>query len=161
TGEAEYNTVDASLWFVHACCLYLAASDDKLTFKSDLLPACLDVIDRYRRGTEFGIGMDGDGLIFAGDHSTQLTWMAAKRDGVAFTPRNGKPVEINALWYNALASLIATGAPLPNAPDLTALRDKVGLALRTQFWNPVLSCLADTLAPSPAGWLPQREVRPN
>jgi len=161
TGEAHYNTVDASLWFINACCQYLRASADSLTFKRDLLPACLDIIDRYSRGTEYGIGADSDGLIFAGDPSTQLTWMDAKRDGVTFTPRHGKAVEINALWYNALASIVELATGLPNAAQLTKLRDTVGLALRTQFWNAQLGCLYDTLSPSPAGWMPQREVRPN
>jgi predicted glycogen debranching enzyme len=168
TGEAHYNTVDASLWFIHAACQYLAASGDQLTFKNELLPACLDVVASYRRGTDFGIGVDpADGLVFAGDPSTQLTWMDAKRDGVAFTPRFGKPVEINALWYNALASLVACGVGIADAEELSVLRDKVGLALRTQFWNAQLGCLFDSLAPvhgggqGGSGWQPQREVRPN
>ncbi len=99
TGEAHYNTVDASLWFINAACLYRQHSGDALTFRNDLLPACLDIVENYRRGTAFSIKMDeSDALIMAGDASTQLTWMDAKRDGIAFTPRHGKPVEINALW---------------------------------------------------------------
>jgi predicted glycogen debranching enzyme len=103
TNEPHYNTVDASLWFIHACHEYLRGSGDAQTFEKSLLPACRAVIDGYSRGTRFGIRMDPeDGLIAQGDANTQLTWMDAKCDDVAFTPRQGKPVEINALWYNAL-----------------------------------------------------------
>ncbi|MBL8758663.1 MAG: glycogen debranching enzyme family protein [Phycisphaerae bacterium] len=164
TGEAHDNTVDASLWFVHAACLYRRESDDAITFQNELLPACLDVVAHYRRGTSYGIRMDeADALIMAGDASTQLTWMDAKRDGVAFTPRHGKAVEINALWYNALAWLadLATGSP--EAADLAMLRDRVGESMRRLFWNASLGCLYDSLQ-SPhfgAGWIPQAEVRPN
>jgi len=72
-----------------------------------LAPACISVIEHYRDGTDGPIRMDGDGLISAGDITTQLTWMDAKRDGVVFTPRHGKAVEINALWYSNLVGLHA------------------------------------------------------
>ena len=106
TGEPHYNTVDASLWFIHACHQYRAASGDKRGFAQSLLPACNAIFEGYRAGTRFGIKMDPrDGLVTQGDANTQLTWMDAKCDGVAFTPREGKAVEINALWYNALVLL--------------------------------------------------------
>ncbi len=162
TGEPHYNTVDASLWFVHAACSYLALSGDALSFNKDLLPACLDVIAHYRKGTRYHIGVDpADGLVYAGDSSTQLTWMDAKRDGIAFTPRQGKAVEINALWYNALSWLADKATGVPGAADLAALRDKVGASFRKLFWNAELGCLVDHLLPSHDGWAPQREVRPN
>lgn len=162
TGEPHYNTVDASLWFVHAACAYLEASDDELSFNKDLLPACLDVIAHYRKGTRYHIGMDpADGLIYAGDNSTQLTWMDAKRDGIAFTPRPGKAVEINALWFNALAWLCDKATGVANAAELAALRDRAGTSFRAAFWNAELGCLADHLTPDRSGWSQQREVRPN
>ncbi len=103
TNEPSYNTVDASLWFVHACFEYARASGDRETFERLLKPACRQIIDGYRKGTRFKIKMDeADGLISQGDEQTQLTWMDAKCNGVAFTPRQGKPVEINALWYHGL-----------------------------------------------------------
>lgn len=106
TGEPSYNTVDASLWFVNAAFAYLRASGDVSEFRDRLLAACRAVVAGYRQGTRFGICMDKtDGLVRAGDPTTQLTWMDAKCDGVVFTPRHGKAVEVNALWYNALMLL--------------------------------------------------------
>jgi predicted glycogen debranching enzyme len=110
TNEPSYNTVDASLWFIHAAFEYLRVTKDQELFSSLLMPACEEIIDGYRAGTRFGIKMDdADGLIWAGDKTTQLTWMDAKMGDTVFTPRHGKPVEINALWYNALC-LVGDGA---------------------------------------------------
>ena len=100
TDEPSYNTVDASLWFIHAAFEYRRMSGDGDGFEKILRPACQQIIEGYRDGTRFNIKMDpADGLISQGDANTQLTWMDAKCDGIAFTPRQGKPVEINALWY--------------------------------------------------------------
>ena len=103
--EPSYNTVDASLWFIHACFEYHRLSGDAATFNGPLLAACRAIVKGHQAGTRFGIRMDADGLITAGDEHTQLTWMDAKHGGIAFTPRHGKAVEINALWYNALRLL--------------------------------------------------------
>src|SRR5262249_53156282 len=100
----EYNTVDASLWFVVAAWKYWKASGDDTGLKQ-LLPALSDVIKYYREGTRYDIHADDDGLISAGTPGTQLTWMDVKVDGYVPTPRHGKPVEINALWLNALLML--------------------------------------------------------
>ncbi len=106
TNEPAYNTVDASLWFIHACFEYLRITNDVETFEKSLRGACDAIVDGYRNGTRFKIAMDPfDSLITQGDESTQLTWMDAKTGGVVFTPRQGKAVEINALWYNALRLL--------------------------------------------------------
>jgi predicted glycogen debranching enzyme len=103
TNEPEYNTVDASLWFVHAAHEYARLSKDSVFFEKILIPACRKIINGYRNGTRYNIKMDpADGLVTQGDANTQLTWMDAKCDGIAFTPRQGKAVEINALWYHAL-----------------------------------------------------------
>ncbi len=103
TNEPSYNTVDASLWFIHACHEYLDYSKDAKTFEKVLLPACREILRGYRQGTRFGIKMDeADGLMTQGDSTTQLTWMDAKMGDTVFTPRQGKAVEVNALWYNAL-----------------------------------------------------------
>lgn len=103
SGQPHYNTVDASLWFIHAAYEYRRLSGDAAAFEAQLYPACQAIIDGYRRGTRFNIRMDAaDALITQGDENTQLTWMDAKCNGVAFTPRQGKAVEINALWHHAL-----------------------------------------------------------
>ena len=100
-GASHYNTVDASLWFIHACYQWQQAVGKPLDI--ELINACDEIIHAYINGTINNIGLDErDGLIFAGNEETQLTWMDALRDGVAFTPRHGKAIEINALWINAL-----------------------------------------------------------
>jgi predicted glycogen debranching enzyme len=106
TDEPSYNTVDASLWFIHAVFEYLRLTRDRDLFESLLRPACEDIIEGYSQGTRYGIGVDpADGLVWSGDPTTQLTWMDAKMGDTVFTPRHGKAVEINALWYNALCLL--------------------------------------------------------
>ena len=104
---AHYNTVDASLWFIHAAMQYVAHSGDDDAWNDWLAEACVTIADAYIRGTH-DIRMAGDCLIEAGNAHTQLTWMDAACGGVVFTPRFGKAVEINALWFNALAGLCDT-----------------------------------------------------
>jgi len=134
TNEPHYNTVDASLWFIHACFEYLRASEDKSTFESKLLPACHAIIEGYKRGTRYDIHMDPrDGLIVQGNPQTQLTWMDAKCGEIAFTPRQGKAVEINALWYHALRLL--------NNP----LADQVQQSFKKAFWLSPFRGLADVM----------------
>jgi len=105
-GDTTYfNSVDASLWFINSAFQYLDATGDSKTFMQELMPTIRWIIDSYHKGTRFGIRAEADGLITAGNNETQLTWMDAKYDGVAFTPRCGKAVEVNALWYNSLCLL--------------------------------------------------------
>jgi len=104
-GTTYFNSVDASLWFINAAFQYVAASGDSKTFMQELMPTIRWIIESYHKGTRFDIRADADGLITAGNNETQLTWMDAKYDGVAFTPRCGKAVEVNALWYNSLCLL--------------------------------------------------------
>ena len=99
-----YHTADASLWYFHAVARYLAYTDDRHTLKI-LLPVLEHIVDFHRRGTRFGIKMDSDGLLTQGAPGYQLTWMDAKCGDWVVTPRRGKAVEINALWYNALRLL--------------------------------------------------------
>jgi predicted glycogen debranching enzyme len=106
-GEKEglYHTADATLWFFHAIHRYVELTGDRTTLKL-LLPRLVDIIDHHLKGTRFGIGMDpADGLLRQGQEGYQLTWMDAKVDDWVVTPRRGKAVEINALWYNALCLL--------------------------------------------------------
>lgn len=104
-GNAHYNSIDASMWFINAAFEYLGETGDRELFDRKLIPAIRYIVESYQKSTRFGIHADEDGLISGGDADTQLTWMDAKFDGVSFTPRYGKAVEINALWYSALCSL--------------------------------------------------------
>jgi predicted glycogen debranching enzyme len=103
--QGLYNTADATLWFFHAVDRFVAATGDRDTLRG-ILPMLRDIVHHHRAGTRFGIGVDGaDGLLRQGAEGYQLTWMDAKVDGWVVTPRRGKAVEINALWYNALRLL--------------------------------------------------------
>lgn len=98
----EYNTVDATLWYFHAIDRYVSASGDTALLH-ELYPTLVSIVDWHLKGTRYGIRVDpADGLLRAGEPGTQLTWMDAKVDDWVVTPRIGKPVEINALWYHAL-----------------------------------------------------------
>ena len=100
-----YNTADATLWYFEAIRAYYEATEDR-EFLQQLFPALADIIDWHLKGTRYNIKMDDDGLLYAGESGVQLTWMDAKVDDWVVTPRIGKPVEINALWYNALVSMV-------------------------------------------------------
>ncbi|GAB1233118.1 amylo-alpha-1,6-glucosidase [Ferrigenium sp. UT5] len=105
-GDApQYNTVDAALWYIEAWCAYLTAINDTHAIVQ-AWPVLQQIIAHYRDGTRHGIGMDaGDGLLHAGEAGVQLTWMDAKVGDEVITPRHGKPVEVNALWFNALQTM--------------------------------------------------------
>jgi predicted glycogen debranching enzyme len=163
-GEPQYNTVDASLWFVQACWRYARATGDTKGFTGELLPTCLEILEHYRRGTDYSIGMDPhDFLVSAGSALTQLTWMDAQRDGVVFTPRHGKAVEINALWCSGLALMAEAtqGLDRMRSADLRSLAEAAASSFRSRFWNTARSCCYDSLAPAGGGWTPSAEVRPN
>lgn len=100
--EPEYNTVDATLWYIVAAYQYLKAGGDKDFIAKELYPHFVDIIEWHIKGTRYGIQVDTDGLLSAGEPGVQLTWMDAKIGDWVVTPREGKAVEINALWYNAL-----------------------------------------------------------
>jgi predicted glycogen debranching enzyme len=108
TGTLEYNTSDGTLWFVHALGRHVAVTGDE-ELGAELAPALDEVVARHLGGTRFGIGADADGLLHQGEEGWALTWMDARIDGVPVTPRVGKPVEVNALWIQALeiAGLLA------------------------------------------------------
>ncbi len=142
-GEPHYNTVDASLWFVHAATQYRQVSGDEAAWGDQLDAACREVLAAYRDGTDFGIHMDADGLIAAGDRDTQLTWMDAKRDGVAFTPRHGKAVEINALWHNALVAMSQATGDRDFAAEIKKLSGRCGTAFNGTFWCEDIGYLID------------------
>ena len=130
----EYNTVDAALWYVEAVRAYHAATGDDGAL-GELFSALERIIRGYAAGTRYGIRVDGDGLVTAGEPGVQLTWMDAKVGDWVVTPRIGKPVEINALWYNALIAMARLAGRLgrPGAGwEAMAERAAAGFA---RFWN--------------------------
>jgi predicted glycogen debranching enzyme len=164
TGTAMYNTVDASLFYIQAACAYLRETGDRTGFSGCVRQACLDIVDAYRKGTDFGIGVDpDDGLLRSGSPLDPVTWMDAKRDGVVFTPRNGKAVEINALWCSSLMSLAEAIEPdQPNtARELRQVADKAIRSFGTKFWNAEQGCLYDVLNPIAGDDVPNPQIRPN
>jgi predicted glycogen debranching enzyme len=130
--EGLYHTADATLWFFHAIARYLKASDDQL-FLSQILPQLQEIIQCHLRGTDFGIGVDpNDGLLKQGADGYQLTWMDAKVDDWVVTPRRGKAVELNALWYNALC-LMAEWLQLNGQPDKSSEMEMHAQQCRDSF----------------------------
>ena len=132
-----YNTADATLWFFHAIDRYLSWTGDKDTLKL-LLPKLMDIVEHHHRGTCFNIGVDPkDGLLRQGQDGYQLTWMDAKVDDWVVTPRRGKAVEINALWYNALRLLASwTGEEGQNEKKglLEEWADRAYRSFNERFW---------------------------
>jgi predicted glycogen debranching enzyme len=138
-GEREglYHTADATLWFFHAVDRYVKATNDRRTLRR-LLPTLRDIVERHQRGTRFGIGVDpGDGLLRQGAEGYPLTWMDAKVDGWVVTPRRGKTVEINALYYNALRLLeqwLREEGFDEAAVPLSQHASRVHHSFNTRFW---------------------------
>lgn len=162
SGEAEYNTVDASLWYFHAVHQYAEASGDWKFAECDMLPVLSDIVSRHIEGTDFKIKVDpADGLLSAGEPGVQLTWMDAKVGDWIVTPRIGKPVEINALWYNALRVLSLLHHRSGNDKKATEL-DKRAAAVKSsflkEFWNPGSHSLFDVIGPDGR---PDPQIRPN
>lgn len=155
----EYNTADATLWFVEAVRAYhTATGDDDLLH--ELFAVLADIIKWYRRGTRYNIHMDEkDGLIYAGEEGTQLTWMDAKVNGWVVTQRIGKPVEISALWYNALCTMADFGQQLgQDSQEYVALAEKVKKGFG-RFWNQEMGYCYDVLdGPDD---IPDSSLRPN
>ena len=147
--EPHYNSIDASLWFVHAAFEYLYSGGSSQLFSVKLLPALRWITDSYRHGTRFGIHADDDNLITGGNAKTQLTWMDAKFDDISFTPRYGKAVEINALWYNALCSLAQyyKDRKPETSTFYTDLAKRVSESFINLFWNEEKGHLNDCILP--------------
>ena len=157
---AYFNSIDASLWFINAAFQYRKAVGDLQTFTRELLPAIRRIIQSYNDGTRFGICADADGLITAGDTETQLTWMDAKYEGVPFTPRCGKAVEINALWYDSLCRLaqFLAQSDTDAAAHYRAMAHKVETSFRELFWNGESGFLNDCIMPDGSA---DTSLRPN
>lgn len=135
--QPEYNTIDASLWFIHAIDRYFAASRDDSRVRGTAWPAIKQILDGYRRGTRYGIRMDEDGLITGGIPGAQLTWMDAKIGDWVVTPRHGKPVEIQALWVYALGvgeTLARLFGEASYADQCRADRQRAVASFQQRFW---------------------------
>ncbi|MBV9926285.1 MAG: glycogen debranching enzyme family protein [Acidobacteria bacterium] len=135
--EGLYHTADATLWFFHALDRYLKAAGDTVTLEV-LLPKMQDVVKHHLEGTRFGIHVDQkDGLLVQGEEGYQLTWMDAKCDGWVVTPRRGKAVEINALWYNALRLLegwTRAAGDAAKAAELSGHAERCRNSFNERFW---------------------------
>ncbi len=154
----EYNTVDATLWYFEAIRLYYRETGD-LELLKELFPVLVDVISCHCQGTRYGIHVDDrDGLLFAGEPGVQLTWMDAKVGDWVVTPRIGKPIEVNALWYNAVRSM-GWFARCLGQPDrlYETLADRTLVGF-DRFWNDELGYCYDVIE-GPAG--DDAALRPN
>jgi predicted glycogen debranching enzyme len=157
-GAPKYNTVDAALWYFEAIRAYHEWTGDD-EFLKEVFPVLDDIITQHLRGTRYRIKVDPtDGLLSAGEPGIQLTWMDAIVNGQVITPRTGKPVEINALWYNALESMAGFAERLDRPADRyrdLAAKARVGFQ---RFWNPAVGYCFDVLD-GPAG--NDERLRPN
>lgn len=155
--EPVFNTVDASLWFINAVYKYLVYTADLDFTREHLYPAVKEIIRWYMEGTEYNIAMDDDGLLSAGSPRTQLTWMDAKVDDWVVTPRHGKAVEINALWYNSVMVFSAISKLLGKDFALVSLPGRIKNSFQHKFWNENAGCLHDVVSPDG----PDSSIRPN
>ena len=152
-GQApEYNTVDATLWFFEAVRAYLAYTGDKEFVHREMYPQLREIVDWHIRGTRFGIRVDEDGLLRCGEPGLQLTWMDVKIGDWVVTPRMGKPVEIQALWYNALRVMEELGDS-----RCGAMADLARTSFNARFWYADGGYLFDVVD----GDLSDRSIRPN
>lgn len=156
-----YNTVDASLWYFYAAYQYLhynPAAEAEAFVKEQIFPHLKEIISAYEKGTDFSIYMEDDGLIHAGSGLDQITWMDVRVGDWVATPRHGKPVEINALWYNALRIMESLCEKFDE--DASAYRtraEQVKESFNAKFWDSSNQCLFDVVD----GDEPDDHIRPN
>jgi predicted glycogen debranching enzyme len=144
-GKPEYNTVDAALWYFEAVRQYFEATQDAVTLQK-LFPVLAGMIEAHITGTRYNIQMDpADGLLYAGGPGVQLTWMDAKIGDWVVTPRTGKPVEINALWINALETMAGLANRLAKSDDAYEKLAAKALNGFQRFWNADRNCCFDVI----------------
>ena len=156
----EYNTVDATLWFFEAARSYLAYRGDIEFVKKELYPTLSDIVSWHVRGTQYGIKVDRSGLLTSGEPGVQLTWMDAKVGDWVVTPRRGKPVEIEALWYNALCIMEDLARLIGDEAGQKRWRGMAAVAhwsFNRLFWNEHANCLYDVIDAGAA----DQSIRPN
>jgi predicted glycogen debranching enzyme len=156
-GEPEYNTVDATLWFFDAVRLFLEHSQSEGFVHEHFYPVLKDIVDWHVHGTRFSIHVDGDGLLYCGEPGTQLTWMDARVNGVPATPRIGKPVEIQALWHNALRIMQDLSRCFGEPDPYREMAEKASESFNAKFWNIDAGCLYDVVD----GGQVDASIRPN
>lgn len=140
-----YNTVDAALLFINCVYLYYQAAGDR-AFVQEMYPVMERIIKAYREGTDYGIHMDEDGLIQSGEGLWQVTWMDVRVGDILPTPRHGKPVEINAYWYNALCIMDELAETADKKAVYTQLKEKVKASFVDKFWMDDRKCLKDLVS---------------
>ena len=158
--KAEYNTVDATLWYFEAVRAYAEKTDDYRFVHKKLYRKLVDIIIRHVQGTRFQIHLDTDGLLYAGEAGVQLTWMDAKIGDLVITPRTGKAVEIQALWYNALCIMADFAERFGDEKDMERYLEMARAAntsFNEIFWNADEECLYDVIN----GKEKDASVRPN
>ncbi|HEY8559629.1 MAG TPA: amylo-alpha-1,6-glucosidase [Pyrinomonadaceae bacterium] len=147
--RAEYNTVDATLWYFEAIRAYAQKTGDYDFVRENLYEKLAESILWHLRGTRYDIHVDTDGLLYAGEPGTQLTWMDAKIGDFVVTPRTGKPVEIQALWHNALMIMTDFARRFGDEHDRAryeAMAETARLSFNALFWNDAEECLFDVVA---------------
>ena len=157
----EYNNVDGTLWYFIAVYKYLQATDNKSFVLKEILPVLADIIDWHFKGTRYNIHTTEDGLLFAGEMGQQLTWMDARIGNWVVTPRMGKPVEIQALWYNALciySELLLLNKQKKLSGEYIFKANKAKKSFTDLFWNPADNYLYDNIDENNAM---VSELRPN
>jgi predicted glycogen debranching enzyme len=156
----EYNTVDATLWFFEAVRSLLQYTNDYEFVHGNLYAVLSDIIDWHVRGTRYNIHVDVDGLLYSGEPGVQLTWMDAKVGDWVVTPRHGKPVEIQALWYNALRVMEHLAGKYKGTRakrNYAAMADRARDSFNALFWNEAMGCLYDVVN----GNARDASIRPN
>ncbi|MBC7795824.1 MAG: glycogen debranching enzyme family protein, partial [Pyrinomonadaceae bacterium] len=156
----EYNTVDATLWFFEAVRAYVEATKDYDFVEKKLYEKLVEIIIWHLRGTRYNIHVDTDGLLFAGEENSQLTWMDATSNGKSVTPRIGKAVEIQALWYNALRVTEHFAEKFYDSSgqyQYNSIANLAELSFNQKFWNEESECLFDCIN---AGQT-DKSIRPN
>jgi predicted glycogen debranching enzyme len=157
--QPDYNTVDATLWYFEAVRAYLEKTGDYDFVQTEIYEKLVDIINWHIRGTRYGIHVDTDGLLRAGESGVQLTWMDAKIGDLVVTPRVGKPIEIQALWYNALCVMKDLGERFDdkeNSQQFGYIAQLAEMSFNQKFWNDAEDCLFDCLNGERDG-----AVRPN
>ncbi len=148
TGVPVYNTVDGTLWYVNAVLQYLKYTGNFAFVKDELWDNLQAIIENHQKGTQYGIRLDEDGLLI---HGPRLTWMDAVVEGDMITPRAGKAVEIQALWYNTLQIMTFLASKFVEddlAHNYRAMANLTRKSFNEKFWNPKLGCLFDVLEPN-------------